>query len=154
MLVDFDAISHNINMHKYALIGSGSGRHVFDLDNGYVVKTAKNRKGIVQNKAEYQIASMSSSDLFAKIIAISDNSNFLIMKKAERIGSISIVWRYFHVNSNHELFRLNIFEDFTTKYRLLLGDLCRKSSWGIIDGKPVIIDYGFTKDTRKYYSRF
>lgn len=154
MVVDFDAISQNISKHKYTLIGSGSGRHVFDLDNGYVIKVAKNKKGFIQNKAEYQIASKSSSDLFAKIIAISDNSNYLIMKKAEQVDSIAVVWRYFNVNSNQELFRLNIFKDFNMEYKLLFGDLCRKSSWGIIDGKPVIIDYGFTKETRRYYTLF
>lgn len=154
MLVDFDHISQNIRKHKYSMIGSGSGRLVFDLDNGYVVKVAKNRKGIAQNNAEYKIASMNGSKLFAKILAISENSYYLIMEKAERIRSISVVWDYYKVKSNHELFKLNIFEDFGKKYNLLYGDLCRKSSWGIIEGRPVIIDYGFTKETKKYYSLF
>ena len=35
------------------------------------------------------------------------------------------------------------------------SDLKRVSSWGIIDGRPTIIDYGFTREVReKYYSFF
>ena len=41
------------------------------------------------------------------------------------------------------------------KYKLLLGDFEKASSWGIIKGRPVIIDYGFTRYVeRKYYRRF
>lgn len=36
----------------YDLIGRGSGRAVFDLKDGSVLKLAYNRKGIAQNKAE------------------------------------------------------------------------------------------------------
>lgn len=153
-MVDFDHISQNISKHKYRLIGSGSGRLVFDLDNGYVVKAAKNRKGIAQNKAEYKIASMKGSDLFAEITGISEDSYYLVMEKAERIKSISEIWDYYHVGSNHELFKLDLFKDFGVKYSLLYGDLCRKSSWGFINRRPKIIDYGFTKETKKYYSLF
>ena len=153
-MVDFDHISENINKRKYRLIGSGSGRLVFDLDNGYVVKVAKNRRGIAQNVAEYNIAAMKSSDMFAKIIGISENSRYLVMEKAERIKSISDIWDYYHVNNNYELFRLDILKDFGAKYNLLYGDLCRKSSWGFVNNKPKIIDYGFTRETKKYYSMF
>ena len=153
-MVNFDEISRNLILHNYSLIGEGSGRLGYDLGNEYVVKVAKNKKGIVQNKAEYQIYTMSNSGLFAKVLAISDNFNYLIMQKAQRIKSISVVWDYFHVHNNRELFRLTIFKDFTTEYRLLFGDLCRKTSWGLVNERPVIIDYGFTKETRRYYSNF
>ncbi|MDF2844410.1 MAG: hypothetical protein K0R00_2836 [Herbinix sp.] len=151
-MVDLDQIRKNLNSRKYTMIGSGSGRLVFDLKNGYVAKVAKNKKGLAQNKAEYKIEAMSDCDMFAKITAISEDCKVLIMQKAEQIKSISVIWKYYNVKSNHELFRQSVFDDFGTKYRLLYGDLCRKSSWGIINNKPVIIDYGFTKDTRKYYT--
>lgn len=153
-LVDFDHISQNVSKRKYRLIGSGSGRLVFDLDNGYVVKVAKNRKGVAQNKAEYKIASMNNTDLFAEISAISDNYNYLIMEKADKIKSIAEIWDYYQVRSNHELFKLDNFKDIGMKYNLLYGDLCRKSSWGFVNKRPKIIDYGFTKETKKYYSLF
>lgn len=154
MLVDFDDIRMKVKKKSYHLIGSGSGREVFDLENGYVAKIAKNRRGLAQNKAEKQIASMNHSKLFAKIIAVSEDFIYLIMEKADRINNFSYVLKYFNVKNNRELFRLEEFRDCTIKYRLLLPDLYRRSSWGIINGRPVIIDFGFTKEVRKYYSFF
>ena len=154
MGIDFAYIKTNIEKRTYHLIGSGSGRNVFDLDNGYVVKVARNRKGLAQNKAEYQIAATNHSHIFARIVAISDDSIYLIMEKAERVYSIAEIWNYYHVKNNKELFRINEFQDFTQKYNLLYPDLKRASSWGFVKGKPVIIDYGFTKEVSRYYTMF
>jgi hypothetical protein len=148
---DFGEISLDIKRRVYPMIGSGSARAVFDLKNGYVVKKAVNRKGLEQNKAEYQIASMTHSDLFAKIIAISDDYIYLIMEKAEKVRSLSIVLSYFNVRNIRELFRRQEYSDITSKYHLLLPDFYRHSNWGLINGRPVIIDYGFTKEVRRFY---
>ncbi|HHX11997.1 MAG TPA: hypothetical protein GX731_04185, partial [Clostridiales bacterium] len=48
-IIDFDSIIMNIGKGNYQFIGSGSGRRVYDLGNGYVVKVAKNNRGIAQN---------------------------------------------------------------------------------------------------------
>lgn len=154
MGIDFKYIKKNIEMKKYRLIGSGSGRHVYDLDNGYVVKMAKNRKGLVQNKAEYQIASTNHSHIFARIAAVSEDFLYLIMEKAERIESISEVLNYYHVRNYGELFRLDNFQSVIKENNLLLADLRRRNSWGLVKGKPVIIDFGFTKEVSKYYTLF
>jgi hypothetical protein len=154
MQVDFDKIRLDINNNSYHFIGSGSGRLVYDLDNGYVVKRAKNKKGFAQNKAEYRIASKDHSNIFAEVIAVSEDFTYLIMQKAERIDDISYVWNYFNVKSNRELFRLDEFKNLTSQYNLLLPDLCRKNSWGIVNGRPMIIDFGFTREVNKLYSFF
>lgn len=155
MIISFDQIRFNIRNRNYKFIGSGSGRYVFDLGNGYVVKAARNRKGIAQNKVEYQIASMDHSDLFAKILQISEDNELLIMEKANPIDRISVVWKYFDVKSNWELFQLETFKTIASHYSLILQDLRRPENWGIIDGRPVIVDYGFTRRVRKkYYSLF
>ena len=154
MGIDFAYIKTNIEKKTYHSIGSGSGRQVYDLDNGYVVKVAKNRKGLSQNKAEYQIAKTNHSRIFARIVAISGDSVILIMEKAQQVKSISEVWSYYHVKNNRELFHVNEFQDLTKKYNLLYPDLRRSSSWGLIKGKPVIIDYGFTREVSKYYTMF
>lgn len=136
----------------YRYIGSGSGRKVFDLGNGYVVKVAKNMAGIAQNRVEHQISRRDNSNLFAKIIEVSGDFQFLIMEKADRINDFSHVLKYFNVSNTRELVRLNEMQTIQWKYNLLLADLCRNSSWGIIDGVPVIIDYGFTSQVqRRYY---
>ena len=50
-----------------------------------------------------------------------------------------------------EFFNLPELKKLKSNYNLLLNDLNKKSSWGIIDGKPVIIDYGFTKRIKERY---
>ena len=155
MKVDFEQINSDIRKGAYKYIGLGSGRYVFDLGNGYVAKVAKNRKGLAQNKAEYEIGSVDRSNIFAKILQVSDDFEILIMEKAEKIDNISEVWKYFNVTGSRELFRRKEFTDISYKYRLILQDLRRPANWGKINGRPVIIDYGFTVGVkRKYYSIF
>jgi hypothetical protein len=154
MFIDFNHIKKNIEENKYSLIGAGTGRNVFDCNNGYVIKAAKNNKGIAQNKAERHISSLDQSHVFAKTLAMSEDARYLIMEKAENIRSLKEVWDYYHVRNGRELFRSDNFNDFTEKYDLLYPDLYRRTSWGIVNGKPVIIDFGYTKETRKYYTQF
>lgn len=155
MRFDFEQIILNIRKKAYHYIGSGSGRYVFDIGYGYVVKVAKNRKGFAQNKAEYQIASVDHSNIFAKILQVSDDYELLIMEKAEKIRSIADVWDYFHVKSSSEFYQLKELKEISSKYSLILPDLRRPANWGRINGRPVIIDYGFTQKVRKkYYSLF
>lgn len=154
-MFNFEEILLNIKAHNYRYIGSGSGRQVFDLGNGYVVKMAGNAKGIAQNKAEYQISSTSDNALFAKVLQVSPDFQLLIMEKAAGLQHISPVWRYFQVNSNKELLKARELREIARVHHLLLPDLRRHQNWGKINERPVIIDYGFTqKVKRKYYSIF
>jgi len=142
----------NMKRVRYRYIGSGSSRRVFDLGNGYVVKVAKNNAGIAQNKMECKISSTDSSNLFAKVIKASDDFYAIVMKKADKIYNFSYVCDYYNVESITDVIKLKKFQNIQYKYNLLLNDLCRTSSWGIINGKPIIIDYGFTREIReKYY---
>lgn len=153
MINIFSAIIFNIKHGYYKYLGSGSCRRVYDLGNGYVVKVAKNEAGIAQNKSEYIISKNDYSNLFAKVIQISYDFNFLIMEKAEKVNNISYVWKYFNVRSKRELFNIDELKKIKKNYNLILGDFGKKSSWGTINGHPVIIDYGFTIDVRNQYYR-
>ena len=62
--IDFNEISLNIKRRYYKFIGIGSGRIVYDLENGYVVKIAKNNRGIAQNKTEYEISLSDNTNLY------------------------------------------------------------------------------------------
>lgn len=155
MINAFNQIMVNMQYGYYRYIGSGSCRDVFDLENGYVIKSAKNRAGIAQNKCEYRISYYDKSDLFAKVVQVSDDFRFLIMEKANRVNNISDIWEYFNVKSKRELTNLSEMQNIRRKYNLLLGDFERKSNWGMIKGRPVIIDYGFTREVRaRYYDSF
>lgn len=151
MLGMFNQIMFNIQQGYYRYIGSGSSRIVFDLGNRYVIKVAKNKAGIAQNKSEYNISRYVDSGLFAKVLKVSNDYNFLIMEKADKIWSMSEVWKHFNVGGKNGLFHLKEIQDVNNKFDLMLADLNRKSSWGIINGKPVIIDYGFTSEVRQRF---
>ena len=152
MVSSFSQIKFNLRRGHYRHIGSGSSRDVFDLDNGYVLKVAKNRAGIAQNESEYNISYFDNSGLFAKVIEVSNNFKFLIMEKADKVYYMSDVLEYFKVRSKRQLLKLKELQDIRRNYNLVLGDLQRKSSWGMINGKPIIIDYGFTREVKsKYY---
>lgn len=144
----------NMRQGNYIYIGSGSSRNVFDLGNGYVMKVAKNIAGIAQNKSEYRISLIDSSNLFADVIRVSKGFDILVMRKAYRIKNFSDILDYYKVRSQEELFSLEKFRNIQYKYNLLSGDLSRVSSWGIINGRPIIIDYGFTREVREKYYRF
>lgn len=151
--VDFKKISLNIRRGAYKCIGMGSGRIVYDLGNGYVVKVARNQKGIAQNEAEYKIALADDSNLLANILIVSERFGFLVMERARRIQNISHVWNYFNVKNNKELFQIQKLQDISSKYDLSLIDFGRVVNWGQINEKPIIIDYGFTKEVqRRFYT--
>lgn len=148
----FNQIMFNIRRGYYRYIGAGSSREVFDLGNGYVIKVAKNRAGIAQNESEYNISHYDNSDLFAKVVQVSSDFYFLIMEKADKIYNISEVFKYFNVSGKRGLYQLNEMQNIKINYNLVLADFNRKSNWGIINGRPVIIDYGFTREvSRRYY---
>lgn len=151
VIIDSDIIILNIRKKTYRYIGSGSGRYVFDLGNGYVVKVARNNKGIAQNEAESQISSVDSSNIFAKITQVSEDFRFLIMEKAVPIRNFTEVRKYFNVKSNRELFQLEEIKSIFPKHNLLLNDLYRPANWGMINNRPVIIDYGFTRTVKRHY---
>ncbi|AYE35456.1 hypothetical protein [Clostridium septicum] len=141
----------NIRRGNYRYIGSGSSRQVFDLRNGYVIKVARNKAGTAQNRAEYIISSSDYSELFAKVIYASDNFYFIIMEKANTVNTFSWVLKYFNASCNKDLVNSTKLQYIHQKYNLLWADLFKKSSWGVINGRPVIIDYGFTRMVAKRY---
>lgn len=149
----FKRIADRIKRGRYRYIGKGSGRVVFDLGDGKVVKAAKNIKGLAQNIEEFRIAMVDDSGLFARVWDVSEDYRYLIMDKAERLRDISQVWNYFSVGSNNELYQVNRIREVTEKYNLMINDFGRVVNWGEIGGRPMIIDYGFTRQVRKrYYS--
>lgn len=147
----FFQISSQIERGAYEQLGEGSSRAVYDLGNGKVVKAAKNRRGLAQNNVEFQIAVDDKSGLFAKVRGVSEDFQYLIMDKATVVDDISYVWDYYHVRGNRELFQK--LGGVSSKYNLLVRDFGRAVNWGQIDGKPIIIDYGFTRQVQKRYYR-
>lgn len=154
MIDEWFYIRENLSKGQYRLLGYGSARRVFDLNNGYVVKVAKNRKGIAQNIVEFQISRESLNPIIARIICISEDARYLIMEKVERLRNFSYVLQYYNVNSISELLTKANIIDLFEHYHIVISDLHRMSNWGITNGRPVVIDYGFTLEIRKkFYNR-
>ncbi|ACL76204.1 hypothetical protein [Ruminiclostridium cellulolyticum] len=152
MNFDFAQLISQLKGNKYRRIGSGSCRNVYDLENGYVVKVAKDVRGILQNQIEHKSYLTHKSVFFAEVAAISENYRYLIMVKAKRITDIRIVLRYYKVKSFDELMKNPLLEEDLENHNIGSGDLKRASSWGIVNDVPVLIDYGLNQSTyNKYY---
>ena len=149
--VDISTISYNLEMGNYRYIGSGSSRRVYSINNNTVLKEAKNKTGYAQNQAEYQIYTRYRSSLFAPILAISPDFHYLIMRKGDPVRHARVIFHYYDVSNYRQLFHLPIFQQMLEHTDLAVEDLRRLSSWGLIHGQPVLIDYGFTKEVRRKY---
>lgn len=148
----------------------GSSRVVWEI-NGYVVKRAKNKAGVEQNKRERDIYNMSYGKLrerLAPVRAISENDKVLIMDNAEKVRRLSKSFlekmgyeEDVRVERNGRIFyedvltgpiwqQLGNWPDSGGVYVLerggigVCGDFLRPSSWGKLNGKLVLIDYGHT----------
>jgi len=149
---NFKELIVGIKSGKYKLLGVGSSRKVYDLNDGYVIKVAKDVRGIYQNQAENKIYLLRKSNFFAQVVAVSEDSRCLIMPKANKIKSIDTVCKYYNVRSFKSLTMLDHFNDDINDNNLSRNDLIRPSSWGFIDDVPIIIDYGLTHSIfKKYY---
>ena len=85
MYIDIEYILYGIKSGMYRYIGAGSARKVYDLNNGFVMKIARNIRGIAQNEAEFLIFNDEYSPLLAKVYFVSDDYKYLIMRKAIEI---------------------------------------------------------------------
>ncbi len=152
MNFDFAELISQLKVNKYKRLGSGSCRNVYDLGNGYVVKVAKDVRGILQNQIEQKSYLTHKSGFFAEVAAVSENYRYLIMVKAKRITDIRIVLRHYKVRSFDELMKNPLLEEDLENHKIGSGDLKRASSWGIVNDVPVLIDYGLNQSTyNKYY---
>lgn len=76
---------------------------------------------MAQNEVEIEISSVDRSGLFAKILQYSEDSNFLIMQKAEKIESMSEAWAYFGVKRSSEFYRLDVLRTIADKQLIAKG---------------------------------
>ncbi len=150
---NYNKIIADIKSGKYSLMGTGSSRIVYDLNDGFVVKIAKDIRGIFQNEAEHKTYLSHKSNLFAEVMAVSEDNRLLIMPKAKKIKNIRPVLKYYNARSIKSLFNHDklIISDIQDN-GLSTNDLYRVSSWGFINNVPLIIDYGLTHSIyKKFY---
>lgn len=148
---------------KFTLIGKGSARLVYDINNEYVLKLAKNNKGIAQNKVEINISKSNKyNDIIAKVVEFNDNGNYLIQQKAksisddrfEELTGLQYQGFLYYLRFNKEWSGENrvLFDTVSSlidEFDLDRFDVASESSWGEINGRVVLIDYGLDKNVAK-----
>jgi len=117
-------------------IKEGAGRKVY-IFNDYVLKIAKNKRGLKENQNEYYLynnADMTIKNFLCPIIDF--NGKHLLMRKAELINLEKFEKEILPVVKH-------IIIDLYNKYNIDDFDLNCHFNWGILNNKPVIIDYGY-----------
>jgi len=179
ILDSFKKFSDKIKYAKSKLtkLGEGSSRIVFDMKDGYVLKLAKNEKGLEQNltDGDWGIQRM-YPDLVPELKERDENDDcyWLIVKAGKKITPnrfkelTKMSFKEFgkaltdvelNYNGKRKLTDgvkqllddedsiLSRVSDMMMNFDITAGDLTRISSWGEVDGKAKILDAGLTKTT-------
>lgn len=176
-LDSFPSLAKKVQYAKSKLkkLGEGSSRIVFDLNDGYVLKLAKNIKGQEQNMGDGDWGKQKMyPDLLPELKDKdeSDDVNWLVVKKAEKITekqfqsltklnfkTFSKILSEQHLWLNGKIKTMaedseKIIEDsellqnvidLVGSFDMLPGDLTRISSWGKIGNNAVIVDCGLSQ---------
>lgn len=141
---------------NYDYLGEGAGRKVYAINKRYVIKLSKSKGGDKQCEMEDYIFNNAPQYLkkyLCPVVYYKDD--MIIMKRAIALAKNT-------EDKNKNIFRLlgiSVADPFYKKinklidiYDLLFGDVKSLSSWGLIDGQLVLIDYGCTyKIYKKYF---
>jgi len=151
---------------NFKIIGKGTGRYVYDINNDFVLKLAKNNKGIEQNKTEINISKSGKyNDITANIVEYDNNGLYLIQQKAHRITEqgfkyitgLQLQGFLYYLRHNKEWDGGNVkfynkVNSLVDTFQLDRFDIANENSWGIINDKVIIVDYGLDMNTaRKLY---
>lgn len=147
------------------LVGIGSSRNVYKLNDSQVLKVARWKLGYLQNSVECETFNIYKNlNIFANIIDKSDNYLWVIQPLAtplkeddeyfklilEMVSCIEESKQYFSNN----VFLNTLYKYLKNKNYKFLQDFKKHDSYGIIDGNVYIIDYGMTDEIfNNYFNR-
>lgn len=146
--VDRHSLRHNLKDNNYKFLGQGASRMVYEFDENFVIKISKNRTGKYQSRTENYIFNdidEKYKKYFCPIVWYKEN--MIVMRKAlpftEMLGvSRGNIFEFTNIKPDSEFFQT--LKKIAKHYDLLYPDIKTISSWGILDKKPVLIDYGCT----------
>lgn len=137
---------------KYTFLGEGIARRVYALNDDYVIKVAKNDDGYYQNFVEHYVYSNANKNLKKYLCPIVYYSpKIILMKRAKPLKS------FLKINRSDFMVilkRTNMIDDMNElidRFLLYPNDIFTPRSWGMIDDKYYLIDYGCTSDTGDAY---
>ena len=161
-------------------ITSGSSRSVFKINDKWAIKVAKNFKGLAQNEEEYELSNdyvAQSLDILAPVGESDDIMyRWITMRYAKKcltkdFGKITGVsfndlckaltkqFSKYKVDLeiNEDIYENEFYSslvDLIANFPLPYNEFTRLSTFGIIDNKVYIIDFGCSEDVfEKYYKR-
>lgn len=138
----------------YQYLGEGAARMVFALDDDLVMKIPKNDFGLRQNKIEnyiYENVEYRYIKYLCPIIHF--EPELLIAKRAIPINDDIEYLSSLRIFCGNITFYQDIL-DLSKKYYLSKDDIRATSSWGILNGDKVLIDYGCpSRQGYKYYKK-
>ena len=140
---------------NFEFLGEGVARKVYSIDNKNVIKVAKGIDGLYQNSIENYIYNKVNKDLSIYLCpVVYFKPKMLIMRKAIPLSSfiyhnnLSIHDILNHKNTFYDL------ENMSKKYYLYFNDIIQARSWGILNNKCVLIDYGCpNKNGVEFYTK-
>ncbi|MDD3223832.1 MAG: hypothetical protein PHX70_03835 [Clostridium sp.] len=140
---------------EYEFLGQGASRIAYGIDDNYVIKISKNRTGKYQCKTEHFIYNDLKPEYkkyFCPVIWY--KPGMIAMMRANSFTKIlgikhGSIFDYTTIKRNSVFFK-NI-KKIASHYDLLYPDIKTISSWGILDDKPVLIDYGCTNSLYDRY---
>lgn len=164
-LKDFDK-RVELAEENFEKLGEGSSRTIFQISDSLVLKVAHKEAGIQQNSEEMRI----KSPCLNNVLAADTEGKWIIVRWTENITEddfedvVGISFKtfgkalYYKMNNEvhddkpkdyeeiieHPLFKCLITA--VVKYDLQTGDISKISSWGLLDGKVLLRDFGLTKE--------
>lgn len=156
---------------RFPRLGCGTGRRVYDIGQGKVLKLSINAKGQAQNEVE---ADRSMGDWYAdtlpKVYDASPDNAWIVVDKATPVTKkcfmktfnrdMETVFLYIEsridphakniIDKNDEAFLdgnewLQELLDCIVNFDLMFRDICRKGAWGKVGDRLVIRDYGLSR---------
>jgi hypothetical protein len=132
---------------KYEFLGEGISRRVYSINEYYVVKVAKVDDGRYQNRVENYVYTHAPKNMIKYLCPILwFEPDRIIMRKAIPLSNI-LKDKYINLkNIRPEKESYMDLNKLTNNFILFPEDIISTSSWGILDNKNVLIDYGCTSD--------
>ncbi len=148
---------------KLKKLGAGSDRIVYDLEDGNVIKIAKNARGLLQNS--YETPDYLLKDLLPEVRE--SGLDYVVVEKLDInrkkanlfLKPLKNFYPQDFDNKTSEL--QDVFEKLDIKpfmdYDILFNDFKSPRNWGFRNNKPILIDMGslskdiLDKETLKYF---
>jgi hypothetical protein len=149
---DIYMMSYKEIRDKFLFLGEGISRKVYAINEDYVVKIAKGEEGLYQNKVERYVFTHCGKYYRRYLCPILYfKEDMLIMPRATPLSSLTSE-KYLDIKKIRK--EKNTYKDLsflTSRFYLFYEDIISVSSWGILKGTPVLIDYGCTSERGDRY---